>query len=85
MINVGSGEEVTIKKLANLVKDVIEKKYPNKSPIKISTTSSDDNRSYHINSSKIKRSLGFEPKYSVEDAVRGLCAAFKQGKLGSDS
>ena len=41
----------------------------------------DDNRSYHINSDKVYRVLGFRPKYSIEDAVRGLCAAFRQGKI----
>ena len=25
--------------------------------------------------------LGFQPKYTIEDAVRGLCKAFKAGKL----
>jgi nucleoside-diphosphate-sugar epimerase len=78
--NVGS-QNMTIKDIATLVKDVIEKKYPNKSPIKISTTSSDDNRSYHINSDKIKNRLGFVPKYSIEDAVSELSEALAQGKI----
>jgi hypothetical protein len=25
--------------------------------------------------------LGFEPRYAIEDAVRDLCLAFKDGKL----
>lgn len=78
--NVGS-QNMTIKDIATLVKEVIEKKYPNKSPIKISTTSSDDNRSYHINSDKIKNRLGFVPKYSIEDAVSELSEALAQGKI----
>lgn len=44
-------------------------------------TESNDPRSYHINSEKIKSVLGFKPKYSVEDAVRDLCNAFQEGKL----
>ena len=40
-----------------------------------------DPRSYHINSDKIKRVLGFVPKRAVEDAARDLCQAFKAGKL----
>ena len=44
-------------------------------------TESNDNRSYHINSDKIKRILGFEPKLTVEDAVRDLCHAFRDGKI----
>lgn len=38
-------------------------------------------RSYHVNSDKIKRILGFSPKRSVDDAVKDLCEAFKLGKL----
>ena len=78
--NVGN-QNMTIKDIANLVKDVIEKKYPEKSPIKISTTSSDDNRSYHINSDKIKNRLGFVPKYSIQDAVSELSEALAQGQV----
>ena len=40
-----------------------------------------DNRSYHINSEKIKRSLGFKPKRSIAMAIRDLCEAFKEGKI----
>ena len=36
---------------------------------------------FDINSEKIKRILGFQPRYSVEFAVRELCKAFKDGKL----
>ena len=45
------------------------------------TTPTDDNRSYHVNSDKIRRVLGFQPKRTVEDAVRDLCAAFKANRL----
>ena len=44
-------------------------------------TKSDDNRSYHINSDKILRVLGYKPQHSIEDAVRSLCTAFREGKL----
>lgn len=47
--------------------------------VMIETTASTDNRSYHINSAKIKDVLGFEPQYSVEEAILGMCARFKQG------
>ena len=39
--------------------------------------------SYHINSDKIARVLGFRPKYTIEDAVRSLCEAFKAGKIAN--
>ena len=63
------------------VKKVVEKEYPNKGQINIIRSSSNDNRSYHINSEKIKKVLGFEPKKSIEVAIRDLCNAFKQGKI----
>jgi nucleoside-diphosphate-sugar epimerase len=44
-------------------------------------TPTDDNRSYHISSDKIKRELGFVPKHTIEDAVRDLVAAFRAGKI----
>src|SRR3990167_4710326 len=52
-----------------------------KLPLGINITESNDNRSYHISSEKIKRILGFVAKRSVEDAVRDLCYAFKAKKL----
>ncbi len=41
----------------------------------------DDNRSYHINSDRIRRVLGFEPKYTVQDAVLSIAEAYKHGAL----
>ncbi|MGJ3259918.1 MAG: NAD-dependent epimerase/dehydratase family protein [Rhodospirillales bacterium] len=67
--------------LAKIVKKVVMEEFPEKGEIEIVTTPSDDNRSYHVNSDKIKRVIGFEPQYTIEDAVRGLCKAFKEGKL----
>ena len=40
-----------------------------------------DNRSYHVNSDKIKKVLNFSKKYNIDDAVLSLCKAFKDGKL----
>ena len=80
IFNVGF-QNMSIKDIALLVKRVVEEEFPEKGDIGITTTTSDDNRSYHINSDKIKRILGFEPKYSIEYAVRELCKAFKDGKL----
>ena len=74
-------QNLSIMEIAQMVKKVVEEEFPENGIIPIEMTSSDDLRSYHINSSKIKRVLGFEPKYSIEDAVRGLCAAFRQNKL----
>jgi nucleoside-diphosphate-sugar epimerase len=74
-------QNLSINDIAQVVKRVVEEEFPENGSIPIETTTSDDLRSYHINSNKIKLTLGFEPKYSVEDAVRGLCKAFREGKL----
>jgi nucleoside-diphosphate-sugar epimerase len=63
------------------VKQVVEQEFPEKAPIDIVTTPTDDNRSYHINSDKIARVLGFTPKHTIEEAVHDLCAAFRAGTL----
>lgn len=49
--------------------------------VSIVTSQTNDLRSYRVSSAKIKRELGWEPKYSVPDAVRELVAAFKAGKI----
>jgi nucleoside-diphosphate-sugar epimerase len=41
----------------------------------------DDNRSYHISSTKAAEVLGLKPLHTIQDAVRDLCTAFKQGLL----
>lgn len=74
-------QNLSISDIALAVKKVVQEEFPEKGDIPIETTSSNDLRSYHINSGKIKRALGFEPKHSIEDAVRDLCTAFRQGKL----
>lgn len=71
----------SIMEIAQIVKRVVEEEMPEKKDIDIVTTPTDDIRSYHINSDKITRELGFTPSHTIEDAVRDLCKAFKQGKL----
>jgi nucleoside-diphosphate-sugar epimerase len=74
-------QNLSIMQIANLAKDVVEKEFPEHGMVDIVTTPSDDLRSYHVNSDKIRRVLGYAPKRSVEDAVRDVCAAFKAGLL----
>ena len=66
-------ENFTISQIAQMVKNVIGDQ------VKIVTTSSNDLRSYHISSEKIKKDIGFEPTHSIEDAVQDLKAAFEKG------
>jgi nucleoside-diphosphate-sugar epimerase len=49
--------------------------------VEIVTAPTDDNRSYHISSEKIKHELGFVPKHAIKDAVQDLVAAFRAGKI----
>ncbi len=71
----------TISELAEMVKKIVEQEFPERAPIEITTTASNDLRSYHVSSRKIKEKLGYEPRRSVEDAIRGMCQAFKSQKL----
>ena len=77
--NVGF-QNLTIMEIALVVKQVVEREFPG-TDIQIEVTHSNDNRSYHINSDKIKEVLGFVPKYTIEDAVKELCHAFKENLL----
>jgi nucleoside-diphosphate-sugar epimerase len=80
IFNVGY-QNMSIMDIALLVKSVVEQEFPEKTDIGIVTTPSDDKRSYHINSDKIRRVLGYAPKRTIEEAVRDLCRAFKDGRL----
>jgi nucleoside-diphosphate-sugar epimerase len=80
VFNVGY-QNMSITEIAHLVKKVVQEEFPEKGEIDIITTPSDDNRSYHINSEKINRILGFSPKYSMEEAIRDLCNTFRNGLL----
>jgi nucleoside-diphosphate-sugar epimerase len=80
IFNIGF-QNMSIADLAVLVKEVVEQEFPEKAPIEIVTTPSNDNRSYHINSDKVTRVLGFRPRFTIEDAIRDLCKAFKDGLL----
>jgi len=74
-------ENHTVMDIAQMVKKVVEQEMPDRPPIAIERTETNDNRSYHINSDKVGRVLGFFPKRNIEDAVRDLCRAFAAGKL----
>ena len=74
-------QNLSIMEIAQIAKRVVQEEFPEKGDIPIVTTPTNDIRSYHVNSEKIRRVLGLEPKHSIEDAVRDLCKAFKGGKL----
>jgi nucleoside-diphosphate-sugar epimerase len=74
-------ENMSIMEIAKTVKKVVAEEFPEKDEIGIEVTPSDDLRSYHINSDKVTDVIGFKPRFSVEDAIRGLCQAFREEKL----
>jgi len=70
-----------VKEIAEIVNDVIVEQLPQSRPIDIITTPSDDNRSYHISSEKIKRELGFVPSRTIQNGVLDLIRAFTGNRL----
>ena len=49
--------------------------------VAIETTPTDDHRSYHISSERIRQTLGYTPLHTIENAVEDLVVAFKAGKI----
>ena len=68
-------ENQTVKELAETVKSVVGE------DVNLITTPTDDNRSYHISSQKIKDELGFETTHTIREAAEDLCKAFDKGLL----
>ncbi|WP_020592362.1 NAD-dependent epimerase/dehydratase family protein [Kiloniella laminariae] len=80
VFNVGC-ENASILSIAKVVRAVVSSEYPGKKSIDLVVEPSDDIRSYHVNSEKISRILGFVPEYGIRDAVQDLCSAFSLGNL----
>jgi len=68
-------ENFTVSEIAEMVRNVVGKS------TEIVTTPTDDNRSYHISSEKIRRELGFTPAHSIEEAARDLADEFRAGHI----
>ncbi|MDJ0677605.1 MAG: NAD(P)-dependent oxidoreductase [Calothrix sp. MO_167.B42] len=68
-------ENYTVKEIADMTRKVVG------DSVEIVTTPTNDPRSYHISSEKIKQELGFVPAHTVEDAIEDLVTAFKADKL----
>jgi len=71
VFNVGF-ENQSVLKLAETVKKTL------KFDVVIKRTSTDDNRSYHVSSEKIKKKLNFHNKFTIEDAIKELADAFEK-------
>ncbi len=68
-------ENKKVKDIAITVKNIIGE------DVEIIKTKTDDNRSYHISSEKIKKDLNFHAKFTIEDAVKDLKYAFDKKLL----
>ena len=68
-------DNLSINEIAETVKRIVGP------DVEIVRTETNDKRSYHISSDKIRRELGFAPKRSIADAVKDLVAAFKEGQI----
>jgi nucleoside-diphosphate-sugar epimerase len=66
----------SVEDIARLVRDTL-----GDNTIGLEYTPSNDNRSYHVNSDKIKRVLGFEARFTIEDAIRSIAEAYHAGKI----
>src|SRR6516225_7000293 len=80
IFNVGY-QNLSLMEIAELVRRVVSQEMPQRKNVEIVTTPTDDVRSYHINSDKVKRVLGYTPRHTIDDAVRELCQAFLAKKL----
>ena len=68
-------ENYTVREIAEMVRKVVDPDLP------INVTPTDDIRSYHVSSQKIRDELGFEAKHTIEEAVSDLKKAFEAGKI----
>ncbi|MFC1815184.1 NAD-dependent epimerase/dehydratase family protein [Thermodesulfobacteriota bacterium] len=64
-----------MREIADMVRETLGGNIP------IVTTPTNDNRSYHVSSRKIKEELGFETKHTIEEAILDLKKAFDEGKV----
>jgi nucleoside-diphosphate-sugar epimerase len=74
-------DNATVREIAEIVRRVVSQDNVFGGDIGLEVTPTDDNRSYRISSARFAEELGFKPMHSIEDAVRDLVAAFKDGRL----
>lgn len=77
------GDNESVMDIAHIVKRVVESDnvFGGAEKIELVVEPTNDNRSYKVSSKRIKEELGWEPTKTIEDAVRDLLAAFKDGRL----
>jgi nucleoside-diphosphate-sugar epimerase len=65
----------TVMELAQMIQGELD------GDVDIRVVPTDDDRSYHLSSDKVKRILGFEPQRPLQRAVRDLREAYEQGRI----
>ena len=73
--NVGF-ENRSVGDIAGLVKDVV-----NDPAVDLVVEPTHDHRSYHVNSDKVARELGFKAEYTIQDAIASLAEAYRAGRM----
>ena len=68
-------ENFPVSELARQVKEIVG------ADVEIIVEPTNDPRSYHISSEKIRTKLGFTPRYTIADAVKDLKEAIEEGML----
>ena len=69
-------ENYTVTRLAEIVRAAV-----GDPSVTVTVKPSDDLRSYHVNSERIAKVLGFVPRRTIEDAVRSIVAAYRDGRF----
>ncbi|MNO17084.1 UDP-glucose 4-epimerase [compost metagenome] len=64
-----------VEEIGQMVANLIDK------PIEITIQESNDNRSYHLNSDKIKDILNWEPSFSIKHSLLNLIRNFEKGNV----
>ncbi|NQT72545.1 MAG: NAD-dependent epimerase/dehydratase family protein [Chloroflexi bacterium] len=65
----------TVMEIAEMTRNIVGE------DVEIIRIPTNDNRSYHISSEKIKQKMDFVPQYTIEDAIHDLVSAFDMGKI----
>tara|TARA_Y100000992_G_scaffold267481_2_gene206065 strand:+ start:2300 stop:3277 length:978 start_codon:yes stop_codon:yes gene_type:complete len=68
-------DNFTVNEIASTVKNIIGE------DVELETLETNDNRSYHVSSNKIKDIINFEATHTIKDAVKDLKEAFENNKL----
>jgi nucleoside-diphosphate-sugar epimerase len=70
-------ENHKVQEIAEMVRDVVGKK------VEIAIEPTNDHRSYHISSEKVRRELGFVARHTISQAAEDLVRAFHDGKVSN--